>query len=75
MAPISPMANRRRKSAAAPRRRRTGILGPEDAFWKLIGIGHSGLSDVSANKQAYLADAYYPPGRRPVPPGRPSRVN
>ena len=50
---------------AAPRkrtgaRRRTGLLTPDDPFWRLVGIGRSGLGDVSANKQKYLGDAYYP---------------
>jgi hypothetical protein len=29
-----------------------------DALFRLIGIGHSGKGDISANKHKYLADAY-----------------
>jgi hypothetical protein len=32
----------------------------DDPLWKLVGIGHSGKGDVSANKHQYLADAYLP---------------
>jgi hypothetical protein len=56
---------------AAPRKqarphRRTGLLGPDDPFWSLVGIGRSGLDDVSANKLQYLAKAYSPDD--PIPP-------
>ena len=30
----------------------------DDPLWKLVGIGHSGKGDISANKHKYLADAY-----------------
>ena len=30
----------------------------DDPLWKLIGIGHSGKGDISANKHQYLAEAY-----------------
>ena len=30
----------------------------EDALFRLIGIGHSGKGDISANKHQYLAEAY-----------------
>src|SRR5688572_1891509 len=30
----------------------------EDARFRLIGIGHSGKGDISANKHQYLAEAY-----------------
>jgi hypothetical protein len=47
--------------AKAPRRRRkTGIITRDDPFWGLVGIGDSGLGDVSANKHKYLAEAYAP---------------
>ena len=29
----------------------------DDPLWKLVGIGHSGRGDISANKHTYLADA------------------
>jgi hypothetical protein len=29
-----------------------------DPLWNLVGIGHSGLGDVSANKHQYLAEGY-----------------
>jgi hypothetical protein len=32
----------------------------DDPLWKLVGIGHSGKGDVSANKHTYLARAYRP---------------
>jgi hypothetical protein len=32
----------------------------DDPLWKLIGIGHSGKGDTSANKHTYLARAYRP---------------
>lgn len=38
---------------------RSGILGADDALFRLIGIGTSGgPGDVSTNKHSYLADAY-----------------
>jgi antitoxin (DNA-binding transcriptional repressor) of toxin-antitoxin stability system len=55
VSPVSPPARKR-----APSRRRTGLLSPDDPFWKLVGIGRSGLGDVSSNKQKYLGEAYYP---------------
>jgi hypothetical protein len=30
----------------------------DDPLWNLIGIGHSGRGDISANKHKYLAEAY-----------------
>jgi hypothetical protein len=30
----------------------------EDALFRLIGIGHSGKGDISANTHQYLAEAY-----------------
>jgi hypothetical protein len=30
----------------------------DDPLWKLVGIGHSGRGDISANKHKYLAEAY-----------------
>jgi hypothetical protein len=30
----------------------------DDALFRLIGIGHSGKGDISANKHQYLAEAY-----------------
>jgi hypothetical protein len=32
----------------------------DDPLWKLVGIGHSGKSDISTNKHQYLAEAYLP---------------
>ena len=32
----------------------------DDPLWKLVGIGHSGKGDISANKHKYLAEAYLP---------------
>lgn len=41
-----------------PRRRRSGLLRPDDALFALAGIGASGQHDVSSNKHTYLAAAY-----------------
>lgn len=30
----------------------------DDPLWNLVGIGHSGRDDISANKHKYLAEAY-----------------
>jgi hypothetical protein len=37
---------------------------PDDPLFKLVGIGHSGKGDVSANTHTYLADAslHHPQG-------------
>ena len=46
-----------------PRARRSAKGKPttaDDPLWKLVGIGHSGKGDVSANKHKYLAEAYLP---------------
>ena len=43
---------------AAKRRVRGKPTSADDPLWKLIGIGHSGKGDISANKHQYLADAY-----------------
>lgn len=51
-------ATRKEGGTTSPRRRRTGVLGPDDALFQLIGIGASGRSDVSSNKHTYLAEAY-----------------
>jgi hypothetical protein len=32
----------------------------DDPLWKLVGIGHSGKGDISANKHKYLAEASMP---------------
>lgn len=64
VAVVSPVVAAARKRPPA-RRRRTGLLNPEDPFWNLVGIGRSGLDDVSSNKQQYLAEAYYPDEQPP----------
>jgi len=46
-----------------PRAKRSGRSKPvraDDPLWKLVGIGHSGKGDISANKHKYLAEAYLP---------------
>ena len=30
----------------------------DDSLWNIVGIGRSGLEDVSENKHKYLAEAY-----------------
>jgi hypothetical protein len=49
LTPVKPVAKRsaRGKPTSA-----------DDPLWKLVGIGHSGKGDISANKHQYLADAY-----------------
>jgi hypothetical protein len=49
LTPIKPKAKR------TPRGKPTTA---DDPLWKLIGIGHSGKGDVSADTHKYLADAY-----------------
>jgi hypothetical protein len=48
LTPITPVAKRsvRGKPTSA-----------DDPLWKLIGIGHSGKGDISANTHQYLAEA------------------
>jgi hypothetical protein len=65
VAVLSPAGPRSQQRAPVSRRRRTGRLGPNDAFWNLVGIGHSGLGDVSSNKYKHLADAHYPKDTTP----------
>jgi hypothetical protein len=45
---------------AAKRSVRGKPTSAEDPLWKLVGIGHSGKGDISANKHKYLAEAYLP---------------
>lgn len=51
LAVLQPARKRRR-----PRLRGRPITA-DDPFWNLIGIGHSGLGDLSTNKQKYLVEA------------------
>ena len=51
LTPIKPVAKRRVRGKPTT---------ADDPLWKLIGIGHSGKGDVSANKHKYLAEAYLP---------------
>ena len=51
LTPIKPVAKRSVRGKPT-----TG----DDPLWKLVGIGHSGKGDISANKHKYLADAYLP---------------
>jgi len=43
---------------AAKRSARGKPVTKDDSLWKLVGIGHSGAGDISANKHKYLAEAY-----------------
>lgn len=36
----------------------------QDSLWNIVGIARSGLSDVSANKKKYLAEAYLAESRK-----------
>jgi hypothetical protein len=51
LTPITPVAKRRTRGKPTT---------ADDPLWRLIGIGHSGKGDVSANKHTYLAEAYLP---------------
>jgi hypothetical protein len=51
LTPIKPVAKRRVRGKPTT---------ADDPLWKLIGIGHFGKGDVSANKHKYLAEAYLP---------------
>jgi hypothetical protein len=51
LTPIKPVAKRRVRGKPTT---------ADDPLWKLIGIGHSGKGDISANKHKYLADAHLP---------------
>ncbi len=46
---------------AKPTRKKRAKGGPttmDDPMWNLVGTGHSGVGDISANTDKYLADAY-----------------
>ena len=49
LSPIKPVTQRRARGKPTS---------ADDPLWKLVGIGHSGRGDISANKHKYLADAY-----------------
>jgi hypothetical protein len=51
LTPIKPVAKRRVRAKPTS---------ADDPLWNLVGIGHSGKGDVSANKHKYLAEAYLP---------------
>ncbi len=51
LSPIKPVSKRRGRGKPTT---------ADDPLWKLVGIGHSGRGDISANKHKYLADAYLP---------------
>jgi hypothetical protein len=42
----------------SPKRLHKRAFSRDDALWDVVGIGRSGVSDVSSNKDAYLAEAY-----------------
>lgn len=43
---------------AKKKRAKAGPITMDDPLTKLIGIAHSGMSDISANKHKYLAEDY-----------------
>ena len=45
--------------ATKKRRAKSGVLSKDDPLFSIIGIGRSGVSDISSNKHKYLAEAYY----------------
>ena len=51
LSPIKPVTKRRARGKPTS---------ADDPLWKLVGIGHSGRGDISANKHTYLARAYRP---------------
>jgi hypothetical protein len=48
--PVKPVAK-------SPRARGKPVT-KDDPLWNLVGVGHSGRGDVSANKHKYLDEAY-----------------
>ena len=52
---------------ATRHRRREQPLTTDDSLFRLIGLGQSATSDVSANKHHYLAEADVKKGRRRTP--------
>jgi hypothetical protein len=56
LTPIKPVAKRSGKGKPT---------NADDPLWKLVGIGHSGRGDISANKHKYLAEVYLQ-HRKPV---------
>lgn len=52
LAILTPMKRPRRRAV------RGKPFTKDDSLWNLVGIGHSGLGDVSENKHKYLGDAY-----------------
>jgi hypothetical protein len=66
LAVVMPVESVRAKHAAkavsghAKTKKRRGVLTKDDPLLGLIGIGRSGLGDVSENKHKYLAEAYSP---------------
>jgi hypothetical protein len=49
LTPVKPVAKRSARGKPVTK---------DDPLWNLVGIGHSGRGDVSANKHKYLAEAY-----------------
>ena len=56
-------AKQKQTRPAASRRKK--VLTEDDPLFGLIGIGRSGLSEVSANTDSYLAEAYVPRTKHP----------
>jgi len=53
---LKPLRPRRRASS------RGKVLKKSDPLFRIIGLGRSGLTDVSENKHKYLTEAYMPKG-------------
>lgn len=60
VAVLMPTSNGKRLS----KRQQKGAFSRDDALWDVIGIGRSGVSDVSTNKDKYLAEAYLAESRQ-----------
>lgn len=58
---VTPMRSSKRVSSRRASKRkfsRGKVFTKDDALWNIVGIGRSGLTDVSENKHKYLAEAY-----------------
>ena len=64
VAVILPLPSGEPSDTRRTRKRRSGVVGPEDSLLNIIGMleepDPEGATDVSANTRKYLADAYTP---------------
>ena len=56
LAMVAPIGAPTKRTAG---RRKTGVITDDDPLWNIVGIAKTdGATDVSGNKQSYLAEAY-----------------